>query len=186
MMTQKLIPLIVPWQIYAADASLHLSIREQGITAIEFLALFAYQAFEQDIQAGLIACDSAAYLGLAAKQAPFHKVIVTLGNVAATRCQPVQGDVLKRTAYDCSAIPSLVPPDKSQTVQAYDFKKYWNDNKRCPDPGAYKVEHSEWLHLAGLSGNDYIHYLFLGQQLCIEVLATDMQWKLTQPVFYCG
>lgn len=186
LISQRLIPLTVPWQISVADASLRLILQEQGGTSIEFLVLCGYQAFEQDLQAGLIAYDAAAYLGSAAKQASFHIVSVSFGKLAGLRCQPLAVEAFNKAAYDCTAIPSLNPENKSHAVLAYDFKKYWNDNKCCLDPGAYIVENSTWLDTSGLGLQPYTHYLFLGQQLCIEVLAAEMQWLLKRPVFYRG
>lgn len=184
---QKLIPLNVPWQISAGDASLRLSFAEQGGTAIEFLALLGHGMLEQDLLAGMIPYLASAYLGSVAKQTPFHMVSVSFSNLASLRGYPFATAAFDKTTYDCSAIPSLTPEDKSQTVHAYDFKKHWNNNnKRCPDPGAYTVENSSWIVALGLSPFHYKHYIFLGQHAFIEVVAADMHWMLQKPVFYRG
>ena len=181
---QTLLPLTVPWQIAASNDDLRLMIQSDGEASVTFVALLGYHALADDIQAGLIPYASSAYLGMAAKQAAFHQVAASFQAVSAVRGAPLKANGFDKAAYDCSALTSVSIAATGLNVRAYDFKKYWNDNKRCPDPGAYVMNNSEWLASSGLSGLSTRHYLFLGQHVVVEVLAADMQWLLQKPVLY--
>lgn len=187
---QTLQPLRVPWQIAASNDALCLMVQGQAEARVIFVALLGYESLAQDMQAGLVPYASAAYLGMAAKQAAFHQVEVSFQAVIAARAMPLQAAGVAgfagfdKPAYDCSALASVSTDDKSPNVRAYDFKKYWNDNRRCPDPGAYIVANSEWLASSAANTASSRHYLFLGQHVVVEVLAAGLDWLLQKPVLY--
>ena len=57
------------------------------------------------------------------------------------------------------------------------FRTYWKETSICPDPRIYEVENSKWLeNEARAIKLGCKHFIVLGHDNYIEVLAKDWNW----------
>ncbi|WP_375766393.1 hypothetical protein NR798_32520 [Archangium gephyra] len=59
-----------------------------------------------------------------------------------------------------------------------DFPRAWRENKSCPRSGAYEVLGSPWLTETGAAKWAYRHFLLVGLEVYVEVLAKDWKWSV--------
>jgi hypothetical protein len=59
-----------------------------------------------------------------------------------------------------------------------DFRKLWVTNGRCPDPGIYLAESSNWLEITGAQRFGCKHFVLCGHDMWLEVLALACTWSL--------
>ena len=79
------------------------------------------------------------------------------------------------TRYDWSALPvQLDPTDPGGFLAA--GEEYWRRTGECPDPGAYEIEQSNWLAELAPSTLRRRHYLIVGHDAYVEVLAEGYSW----------
>jgi hypothetical protein len=85
-------------------------------------------------------------------------------------------EVVREDDYDWSDTFPLIPgPDAAAALSR--FSELWRATGRCPDPRAYEVHDSPWLAevQAQGAGFGFRHYLILGHDRYVEVLATG--WR---------
>jgi hypothetical protein len=87
------------------------------------------------------------------------------------------GEVVPEGDYDWSGVPQLsTGSDFRESVSRR--RSRWLETGLCPDPRAYEVTFSPWLaqlRFTTVQGQSLRHYLVLGHDVYVEVLATS--WR---------
>lgn len=86
-------------------------------------------------------------------------------------------ETIREADYDWSQVPFHGPVLDIEAYQR-EFPKAWRENKRCPRSGAYEVLGSRWLTETGAAKWGYRHFLLVGREVYVEVLAKDWKWSV--------
>jgi hypothetical protein len=84
-------------------------------------------------------------------------------------------EVVPEADYDWSEVP-LLSTGADYEKSRRERRDKWAMTGLCPDPQVYEVHNSPWLKALpwpSSGGEDYRHYLILGHDNYVEVLATD-------------
>jgi hypothetical protein len=86
--------------------------------------------------------------------------------------------VIEEAAFDWSALDHLNAHWKSG-VEAYrrNFWSVWYQTGICPNPCMYRVEGSTWLREVNIVNPAFKHYLILGHDAYVEVIAKGWRWE---------
>jgi hypothetical protein len=100
------------------------------------------------------------------------------------RVCPAESDheVISEEGSDWSAIDSSMKDGESVEQNVRWTQLFWQQSGLCPDPCFYEVQGSPWLSQVA-HGNQISlhHYLLLGQDEYVEVIARDWRWEPGQP-----
>lgn len=165
-MNPKLLPVEVPWRIALETPDLTLIAYEQGHSEVSFIGQFL--------------ADSDEAMSLKEK-----KVIIEMYDVLKTRTSGKWSDsyTIDPNKYDWSEIkPEYHPYRAVSAIEKYqqeeaEYMSQWISSNNCPVPNMYRVANSEWLHSIGHVRETYIHYLFIGEDIYIEVIARGFKWE---------
>lgn len=93
-------------------------------------------------------------------------------------------EVVDEGAYDWSRIPVRPEPQLGQTVQEYTqaFDEAWRRFGLCPNPRMYDVQGSPWLRELQIQAREYKHYLILGHDAYVDVVAQAFEWALAEQI----
>lgn len=86
-------------------------------------------------------------------------------------------DPFRPTEIDWSAVPFAGARGAQLDRLLIEFRNMWVSSGKCPDPGVYEVEHSEWARLQRAERFGCKHFLVLGHDIYVEVLALDLSWR---------
>jgi hypothetical protein len=167
-MTPKLYPLDVPWQISPSVP----------------LLSFAVKNFT-GMNHGYVTFD--AVLGevteLSRKYGHHKQVAVVLEQVIWSKFYPEFSteDSERLNSYDWDDIPEFRDEEGSLKGHERRFHDQWNTTGRCPRPSAYLVAGSDLLRRLGFSDDSFKHYLFVGDDYNVEVVARSMTWEIIDP-----
>lgn len=168
----RLQPLCVPWQISSSTPNMEIHSKSVGGVnhgRIVFLGCFG------------IATE------LCARHGRFGQVAVTLDWTVGIRMYPdfSEQDTGRLTGYDWSAIPKFRDANGGFSNYVELFHAQWNFTNICPNPSVYVLEESEWTRQMGY-GKDgppqlqFNHYIFLGDDYNVEVLARSLEWEILE------
>ena len=115
--------------------------------------------------------------------APYRMVRVTFTGGRIGRLCPSFSDleVVREQDYDWSALPTRLLPDETTTQNLARRQALWLSTGLSPDPRMYEVRQSLWFDELGLSSRGLKHYLLLGHDEYVEVVAEDWKWEPGQP-----
>ncbi|WP_156338475.1 hypothetical protein [Chondromyces crocatus] len=89
-------------------------------------------------------------------------------------------DALPDGRFDQSAMePRGIVPDYEEMRQR--FYSDWIRTGNCPDPNFYEVTASTWIEEVGARCAGCRHFVLVGHDMWMEVLAHAMSWKWTEP-----
>lgn len=148
----KLIPIRVPWQVSPSVPALELFVSEvEAPTRVSANVNFLNDGFGR-----------------------MERVVVSFGRSVHARFMPSWSDkeVVREVDYDWSAVPAhsgVADPNENPFLQR------WREQGTCPDSGFYEVGNSNWL-LEVNTRRPLRHFLILGHDAYIEVLAKDWEW----------
>jgi hypothetical protein len=80
--------------------------------------------------------------------------------------------------YNWDVVPEFRDEDGSLKTSQSQFDAQWVAAGLCPDPRMYEVDDSELLEALGLSG--FQHYLVLGNEYHLELVAKHWDWRVTE------
>lgn len=152
----KLIPVKVPWEICPSTPHLQLSVAETE----EPTRVWAYVNFPKK---------------------EMIRIVMSFGRSLYAHFAHSWSDseVVREDHYDWSAVPDL-DLDNLESSQ----KEFWTNWEKlgvCPDPNMYKVAGSLWL--SEVQDNRPLqHFLILGHDAYVEVLAEDWTWEMVNEV----
>lgn len=188
-MKPRLIPVKVPWQVSASVSCLRVYASEGAgsqCRSVDFIAHF-----------GLARSDSEqrTVRGVRIVEAP-GDFVPTDGGIGAYRLVRVlfkeglwvkvcpshsDTEIIREDFYDWSALDWRVEDSPEGSAFLNRFWDRWRNTLVCPDPRMYQVEESTWLQELGLdSGSGWKHYMILGHDAYVEVIARDWQWEMGQ------
>lgn len=182
---QSLASVVVPWRIDPATPYLRLSASEStsdSPTQVKFVAHFglgdsaASEWDQKSAQQFYPPYDSNRKLEKA--NTAYQVVKVTFAGALCVRMLPSfsDGHIVDPGIYDSSGVP---PSEEGLSVEQWmrSFNEMWVKNRICPDPHMYEVQHSLWLREAGVEGQGFKHFLLLGHDAYIEVIAKNWKWE---------
>jgi len=91
-------------------------------------------------------------------------------------------EVIAEDDHDWIDIASSLMPDESIEENIGRTRDLWLSTGICPDPGLYEVRNSDLLSEFPQQSNELRHYMLLGHDEYIEVLAKGWSWEADQPV----
>lgn len=186
----KLTPLRVPWMVSRSTPYLRLAAFESAAdepTHVTFAAMYKY-AYDY------VASRTARAVVVVGAPTPFHQtagetpapyrlIRVTFQAAPYSRMLPSFRDsqVIDEDAYDWSDVAGAYRDGEAADEFVQRQRASWAATGICPDPSAYEVAPSPWLddlrrERRGAVGA-YRHYLVVGQDAYVEVLARDWSWQ---------
>jgi hypothetical protein len=91
-------------------------------------------------------------------------------------------EVIPEQSYDWSNVPSGIQDNETAEESVARVGHLWKKTGVCPDPGMYEVRESQWLRELGLDPAKCHHYILLGHDEYIEVIAAKFEWRPGQAV----
>ena len=188
----KLLPFQVPWSIDPAVPHLELFSTPSGKPlSATFIAYFMLE----DRQKPQPLSDSVEGLQFVSEPPPFEpkrdsseapyrlvRVNFKNGSYGRTLGAYADAEVIPQDGYDRTAGPCERLPGEDIREYLERESQYWLDTGQCPDPLFYQVEGSRWLAELGEKAKGLYHYMLLGHEVYVEVLAEGWSWEAGQPV----
>jgi len=183
--TQKLLPAAVPWQVSPSTPFLRLLASEgDEPTAVTFVANFrpSERMVETTVGFDLVEVVEPSWdPGLAddSPEGPWRTVKISFTRGHWARFSPSYGDheVVDESAYDWTAVSGQWSPEEDIAEHLRRFDELWAETGLCPDPGFYQVIGSAWLEEVAKGNLVYKHYLALGSDAYVEVIAAEATWE---------
>src|SRR6266446_1662788 len=187
-----LIPVQVPWRISTSDASLSVQLSEDRTafpTLVDFVGLFAHKKVDSRSSAKADGQVAHAFPSFEETRppakSPYHLVRVVFDGGFWAQLSPSVSEThtVRDGDYDWSAVPTGMLPGEKVHENLERTRKLWLSTGICPDPGMYEVRDSPRLERQRLASQPkWKHYLLLGSDAYLEVLAQGWEWKLGQPL----
>jgi hypothetical protein len=116
---------------------------------------------------------------LGPKSGPYQLVRISFVRGLWVRMLPSFSDAesIDPQLYDYSAVPCPYEPGQPIDPWLRSFQQCWVQKRSCPDPQMYQVNNSLWLHEHGLINEGLTHYLLLGHDAYVEVIAQSWTWE---------
>ncbi|SIN65068.1 hypothetical protein SAMN02745824_1469 [Parasphingorhabdus marina DSM 22363] len=189
----KLIPFQVPWSVDPAVPLLELFSTPSGKP---LSATFTAYFMLDDHQKPEPLPDSIEGLSIVSgrpafepkrdeRDAPFRLVRVNFENGRYGRTLGAYADdqEIPEDDYDWSALPCNLSPEEDIRDNIKRRGIYWLETGKAPNPRAFEIEGSPWLaELDEEEAKGLHHYIFLGHEIYVEVLAEGWSWEAGQPV----
>lgn len=175
----KAIPVHVPWNVVLAVPVLSIQVIEQNSVKVSFEADFG---------------PLDPYTGKRSKEARIEYpedrppiihnpdrnkfVEITFPFTTDVRINPalMEGRVIDHDAFDWSELKMRWDEQEDIYINLRDHIQLWYELEASPLPGMYSIEPSVWLQ--SKRKRDRKHYMILGEDMWIEVLAEEWSWKL--------
>ena len=184
----RLMPVKVPWQIDAATPHLRLVASESGggeRTQVTAYARFLVPSIPDGANAETVVKVyppkfDAAGRALGDQSGQYRVVRCFFKSAARAQIGPSFSDleVVDRSAYDWSELPDLTKPREGIAASVRRFEGAWHASDFCPNPRMYEVKGSRWLMELGTNAAEYKHFLILGHDAYIEVIAEAWRWEI--------
>lgn len=87
-------------------------------------------------------------------------------------------EIVEEAAFDWSELADLRSAWKPgiEAGRRYYWSR-WKQTGVCPDPNMYEVERSVWLREVRPRSSDFKHYLMVGHDAYVEVIAKGWKWE---------
>jgi len=185
MKKQKIIALDVPWMVSPSTPCLRVAVSESPSdrpAEVRFVAYFGLEETDVNSYGGTANVFYPPYetnIKLGPKQGPYQIVKVIFNDGLWVRMLPSYSDedVVDPELFDFSALPCPIGVKQNASLWVLNFQKKWREDNRCPDPGIYEVRSSVWLNEIGARSLDFKHYLVLGHDSYVEVIARSWSWE---------
>jgi hypothetical protein len=184
---ESLQPITVSWRIDFSTPFLFLNALENDYVEISFSADFGRhmksnidQEESENIEfqeiaiveypISLVKEDYAQY--------QYQKVKVRFDSFYAIKMLPAYNSlsIINYKEYDWSFVMFFDLLCKDSKLWSEKFHPHWKQTNICPDPRMYEVVNSRWLNETKASKFGYKHFILLGHDNYIEVLAKDWNW----------
>lgn len=185
----KLLPVSVPWMICPSAPFLRVQLTSAGAPAsVTFIGFFKCDdmpwqgQFNQRPEVVRSAPDFEARP--LSEKAPFRMVKIAFveGRAAKTLPAVADAEVVREDDYDWSAIPGTRMSGETVEQNVVRTRELWLHSGVCPDPAMYEVVPSQWLAEEKLDPSaGWHHYLLLGHDEYVEVIAKGWDWQPGQP-----
>ena len=183
----KLIPVLVPWYISPAVPVLSITIIEMNSITVSFQAGFGpINPYTGGINEE-VRLEKNEFASLGYRNALEVRVELTFLFTTDVRINPCisEGRIIDYDLYDTSGLLPALSSDFNRDTR--DEFQMWKATGYCPTPRMYSIEPSAWLESLTEQGYQYHlgerpakHYMILGEDMWIEILAKEWSWKLAQ------
>jgi hypothetical protein len=185
----KLLPISVPWMISASVPFLRVQLTPTGAPAsATFIGFFKsadapwHGQFNQ--KPAVVRSAPEFESRPLSEKAPFRMVRVTFLEGWSVRTLPAVTDaeIVREDDYDWSADESGLKPGETVEQNLLRTREQWLTTGICPSPRMYEVVPSQWLIEEKLDRRvGWHHYLLLGHDEYVEVIAKGWDWQPGQP-----
>lgn len=86
-------------------------------------------------------------------------------------------DIIGDADYDWSAVPGSLRAEEDAQANLQRSERYWLETGESPDPGVYEIDGSPWLEELGPQGRGLHHYVLVGDDQAVEVVAQGWSWE---------
>ena len=161
---QSLFPVDVPWMVAADHSRIIATLVENDRAVIAFDASVLPEGGVDEILHA---------------ELPIKRVVLQFRAAQWMRTAPAWSDrdVVDPLVYDWGKVYSVSAFAGSVNDYLIGFRRKWQEDRRCPDPALYEVGTSYWLVQSGAVKFQCRHYLLLGHDLSVEVLAPAFTWQ---------
>jgi len=188
----KLKPAKIPWSIAASASFLTTHFDEKGsLQHLTVVGNFWMHAGDQ-LSAGHVevAAEPEAFRpAMPNEKALYQLVRITFTGLIEWICNPAysESESIQESKYDKSLVPIRQAYEKWRAgiwnmpdVQRFKMD-YLKDTGFDSSPRIYEVLNSPWLEASVAGGNELKHFMFVGDESVVEVLAKGWHWELGQP-----
>ncbi|MDM0234736.1 hypothetical protein [Variovorax arabinosiphilus] len=185
-MKPRLRPPTVPWKV--SPSVPHIGVtqpdvdRSAYVTFIGFFKTAGLDAAADSVAATIPAPED--FVEASDWHGSRHRLVqLEFSNCLRVRQTPAFADaeVVEEEAYDWSLVPSNMREDETAEACVQRIHDLWLSTGACPDPGMYEVEGSLWLAALG-HPCDARHFLLLGHDDYLDVIASSWKWRPGQAV----
>lgn len=184
----KLLPVQVPWMVAFSSPFLRGHLTESGQpSAITFVGYFKldhvrlpgteahFEMVKEPVKFEPARTD---------ERCPYRLIRINFSGGRDIRTLPAFSDsqVIEESRYDWSGVPGDLLPGEDAMANHRRTDQYWLDTGTSPDPGVYEVEGSTWLAELSDDSDGLHHYMILGRDEYVEVLAEGWSWQAGQSV----
>lgn len=182
---QILRPVKVPWQISPSVPYLRLHVYPGGKScAVTFIGFFKNEGTTVASKGVLVIRDPGEFqLADTARGAQHRMIRILFEGVLGSRQLPAvsDGNVIREEEYDWSLVPTGMQKGEKPEDAVKRVDTLWRTNGSCPDPAMYEVDGSRWL-ASTKDGVGSRHYILLGHDDYVEIIARDWKWEAGQAV----
>lgn len=161
----QLQPLVVPWSISPSAPSLGLASRNIDGTNHGYVTFMGFLGETTT---------------LSSQHGRYKQIAVVLEHVQYAKLYPNHsaGDSDRLDSYDWSRVPEFADERNSFKGSLRRFHDQWNATNVCPQPSAFIVHESDLLSELRIPHDKFTHFLFLGDDFNVEVVAGAMTWQV--------
>lgn len=189
-----LVPVQVPWMISPSTPFLEVFASEDSAdkpTVARFIGYFALEEAtessppesKQGAGSDQVFLVSNPFLGTPSDTtrgpSRYKKVAVRFTQGIWVSFQPTFDDFSgEQPDYDWSQVPNFFDPNQGLEVWNRKLHEEWSRTSWCPSPRMYEVKGSGWLKDLDLVSLDFKHFLLLGHDAEVEIIAKSWEWKI--------
>ncbi|MGQ5525604.1 hypothetical protein ACUHMQ_20450 [Chitinimonas sp. PSY-7] len=182
-----LVPVSVPWQISPSVPHLKIHVSNEGKpVAATFIGFFKCETALDKEKDGLLVVNSPdVFVCSDTAEGSRHRLVqVAFKEGLYVRKVAAFSDleVIPEENYDWSQVPSGLNSGETVEESVGRVHNMWVSTGYCPDPCMYEVQGSKWLTALQLDWQDWHHYILLGHDDYVEVIARGWEWKPGQAV----
>ena len=172
---QKLIPVQVPWKIDPATPFLRLTALEtpSDVPTAVFPFTSDEPSYQPQTSISVVAPPTGPIITLPSTNGAYQLLCVTFVIALWARFSPGYSDrdVVDPSRFDSSAIFAPDVPRSKVDEWPAAYRHEWNRTDLCPNPYMNEVQESDWLNEAFGQQDDFKHFLLMGHDAYVEVIA---------------
>lgn len=180
----KLVPLSVPWSVAVDETRLELHTDEAGFpVSATFVGCFRNSPLDDEARIGMDRDSLEFQIPSQGEPARFHFVKVNFLNGLGSGWHQHYSDWenLDLDPYDISDFEGAIRPGESADEAVDRFNAFYELTGIPADPRVYEIKGSSSLRELAADRSDLHHYLFLGSERNLSVIAEGFEWELGQP-----
>jgi hypothetical protein len=182
----KLLPVQVPWMVALSAPFLKYHLSDDGqLDSVTFVGYFKLDDVRKPDAPVQVASEPGDFHPATKdEQHPYRLIRIRFSGGREVRARPALSDreVIEESQYDWSVVPGALRPGEDTVANIERSDRFWLETGTSSDPGVYEVEGSPWLKDLGERGEGLHHYMILGRDDYIEVLAEGWAWQAGQAV----
>jgi hypothetical protein len=160
----------------------HLRLAENGVQgrgSVTFIGFFELEKQPGDVELSLVRTPDEFELSQVANGAAHRLVKVAFDGINLARVSPAVSDieVISESLFDWSRVPGGIASGGSAEDSVENFGDLWRVTGLCPDPRMYEVQDSRWLQDLGLTATAWRHFIMLGHDEYVEIVAQRFDWQ---------
>jgi hypothetical protein len=176
-----LLPVSVPWMISPSVPYLRIETFEPTqLATVTFIGFFKLEGNPTDAGGQRVIDDPGDFTPLDTAKGASHRLVrIVFQEGSQLRKQPAYSDleVIPEQDYDWSNVPSGINDGETAEGSVARVDSHWRASGLCPDSGMYEVLKSKWISELELDSTQWHHYILLGHDEYIEVVARSFQWQ---------